>query len=284
MAVLQKKSLDLTNVSVVIPTYQRPRLALQAAASIRKFHKDIEIIIVDQQNSAKPDLDEVKKLRVKFITIETVNTSRAKNHGIAQSKGDFVFFFDDDVEISQDTIPAQLTSYENPSVVATAGRVINDGEHIPKETDVITGRTNRLATKFIFQYWSTRQQYVDFPYGCNMSFRKKNLLLAGGFDEHFPKIFEEIDLGVRISSIYGKILFVPEAVAYHHKAISGGTRTDKKGKNLMIYSHYGYYLAKHVQFPLSLVSLILRTKSALFEAPYALPILYQSYAKYFLSK
>ncbi len=267
-------------VSVVIPTYNRPNLALKHAAIIRKFYKDIQIIIVDQENNSKINEKEIKKLHIEYINLDQANTSHAKNIGVEHATGDIVFFFDDDVEITPETITAQLTAYENPDVVGTAGRVINDGEKVPSNADVATGKTNFLATKFIQQFWSKRPQNVDFPYGCNMSFRRDIIKKVGGFDESFPKIFEEIDLGKRVQK-YGTMRFVPAGLAYHHKAASGGTRSSIKDKMSLIYRTYGYYMAKRVIFPLSLITLFLRTRSARKEAPHAVKELYQGYWEYF---
>jgi len=269
------------SASIVIPTFNRPRLALQAASFIRKFHPDIQITIIDQQNSSELDTNEIKKLNVQYFNLKEVNTSAAKNKGVTESNGDIIFFFDDDVEITKNTIPAQLKQYDAEEVVGTSGRVISDNEEIPEDTDVDTGRTNFMATKFLQRFWSTKKQYIDFPYGCNMSFKKDALTKVNGFDKRFPKIFEEIDLGKRTGK-YGKLVFVPEALAYHHKATAGGTRTHANGKMKMIFENYGRYLAKHVPFPISLISLAIRTVSVLKQAPYATPLLFKAYFKYFM--
>lgn len=269
-------------ISVVIPTFNRPTLALTAAKTIRKFHPHVQITIVDQQSGANIRDEEIKKLNITFVNLQVENTSVAKNRGIKESTGDIIFFFDDDIEITKDTIPAQMKEYSDPKVVATCGRVLNDHEQVPENTHVRTGVTNWLGTRFVQQFWSTKKQNIDFPYGCNMSYRASVLEKVQGFDERFPKIFEEIDLGKRVRK-YGNISFVPEALAYHHKAKSGGTRTDMKNKMRMIYRNYGLYIAKHVLFPVSLLTLALRTRTVLHEAPFAVKDLYKGYVSYFFS-
>jgi len=271
------------SVSIIIPTFNRPNLALKATAIIRKFHPDVQITIVDQLSREKPDQAQLNKLNTKYININIENTSIAKNRGIKESSGDIIFFFDDDIEITENTIPEQLKEYKNSEVVGTCGRVINDFEKIPEKTDVVTGKMNWLGSKFIQQFWSTKRQFIDFPYGCNMSFRASVLKKVGGFDERFPKIFEEIDLGIRVGK-YGVLSFVPAALAYHHKAKSGGTRTDVKNKMRMIYRNYGLYIAKNVFFPGSLITLALRTRTVFHEAPFAITDLFKGYFSYFFLK
>ena len=255
--------------SVVIPTYNRKDLALKTARQIKQLHPEAEVIVVEQKETKEITEHTEVVDGIIYITISTVNTSYAKNKGAQVSKGDIIFFFDDDVEITEKTVPEQIKAYEDSAVFGTSGRVLIDYEPIPKNSDVQTGKTNILGTKFLMQFWSTKKQEIDFPYGCNMSFRKTEFEKVGGFDERFTKIFEEIDLGVRIRKSGGVIQFVPEALAYHHKAQTGGTRTNMKEKMRMIYVHYGMYLKKHVPFPLVLISVGARLRSALYEAPFA---------------
>lgn len=263
MANLQKEKLKLPSATIVIPTYQRTHLALKLAKQIRLYHPDLQIIIVDQENSVTKDEKEIDKYHVEYHQLAKANTSVAKNLGIVKAKGEIIIFFDDDVEITKDTINNHLKQYADNKIIGVAGRVINDSETIPKNTGVETGKTNWLGTKFNYQFWSTKKQTVDFVYGCNMSFRKFALDQIGGFDEHFPKIFEEVDLSHRIKK-HGDIIFEPNVLAYHHKAPTGGIRPEEKNnKNKLIFENYGRYLAKNVLFPFSLITLFLRTISAI---------------------
>ncbi len=283
MAVLQKKASSNLTISVIIPTYQRPKLAMRLAEQIRSIHTQAQIIIVDQEYTLTMSSIALKKLEIELYHLPQANGSIAKNKGLEASRGDIIFFFDDDVEVTPHIFENHLKHYADPKIMGVAGRVLNDGESIPTNSDVETGKTNWLGTKFIWQYWSTRRQVVDFPYGCNMSFRRLALEKIKGFDARFSKIFDEIDLGVRISTKMGVLLFEPDALVYHHRAPMGGTRTKAINKMNMIYAHYGTYIAKHVPFPFSLITLALRSRSALKESPYALGSLYQSYIRYFLN-
>src|SRR3989344_7502987 len=225
MAILQKGTSEKQIASVIIASFKRPGLAMRLVKNIRQFEPDIQIIIIDQENSSEVVWADVEKYHVTYLTLDKANTSRAKNRGIQAALGEIVIFFDDDCEVTPDTIKKHLETYsQSKDIVGVAGRVINDDDTVPSDTAVDTGQTNFLATKFLMQFWSTKPQSVDFPYGCNMSFKKDVLDKINGFDERFPKIFEEIYLAKRARK-HGTIKFVPEALAYHHKAPSGGTRT-----------------------------------------------------------
>ncbi len=247
-------------VSVVIPTYNRPGLALGLSRQIRAYHPQAEIIVVDQSQKKEPS-KEIKKLGLIYLDDNKINTSVAKNVGFSRATGDIVIFFDDDVEITPQTIKAHLKEYRHRSVLGVAGRVINDGETVPAETSVTTGWVNRSLTNFIGNFWGTKSQKVLFPYGCNMSFRRRTLKHLGCFDKKItPPGFEEYDLGLRVSRV-GQMRFSPEALVYHHRAVSGGNRLSRGDWYRKYYWNYGRMVAKHVPFflwPYSLARLSLR--------------------------
>lgn len=263
-------------ISIVIPTYNRPGLALGLAREIRKYEPRAEIIVVDQ-STVKENPEKIKALSIKYIDDNKVNTSTAKNVGLAKATGDIVFFFDDDIEITSQTINAHLNEYENSGVMGVAGRVINDGEKVPRTTNVETGKTNRFLTTFIGNFWGTKRQVVKFPYGCNMSFRRAILKKLGGFDEKItPPGFEEYDLGLRVT-VKGKMIFSPGALVYHHRATTGGNRLGRPDWFKKYYWNYGRMVAKHVPLPDSIYSLIRITGRILKEYPPAVGSFFTGY-------
>jgi GT2 family glycosyltransferase len=238
-------------VSIVIPTYQRPGLAENLKKQIQKFDPYSEVIIIDQSRSGTP------------------NTSLAKNQGIAKATGDIIVFFDDDVEILPHTIKTHVKEYEDPQVLGVAGRVINDGEGVPHNTNVATGKMNFLGTQFTKNFWGEKKQAVFHPYGCNWSVRRSVLKIVGNFDTKFPaplSAFEEVDLGLKVSKL-GKIIFSPQALVYHHRALNGGTRVDQKTRNELYYQSYGRLLKKHIGFPKIILAIIIVCLRIMKESP-----------------
>jgi GT2 family glycosyltransferase len=244
-------------VSVLIPTYQRKDTALNLGIQCRKFAPECEIIIVDASPNIAPTIiQEAQKNKIKYLVIPEKDTRKAKNIGWQKAIGDIIIFFDDDVEIHTSTITNHVNAYSDSSIISTAGRVINEKDEIPENTDVETGRMNNLGTIFLMNFWSTKKQFVDFPYGCNMSFRRSVLEKIGGFNETYS--FEEIDLGLKAKK-YGKILFLPEALLTHHQLSIGGTRTNKELYQKEYWKNWGKLIRIHVLFPLRFISLCILT-------------------------
>lgn len=271
----------MIKASVVIATFRRLKLALKLAEDIHKYENRVEIIIVDQEQTEKHKIPSY----VKYLNLPVAGFSQAKNRGIKEARGKIVIIFDDDVTIYNNTISSHLAQYKNQSVVAVAGRVIDRRDKIPKDCEVETGKVGRLGLKLTMKFWSTKKQYVDFLLSGNMSTKKEIFLKAGYFDKKFPpplSAFDELDFSARIKK-YGKIIFCPKAKVYHQKVGFGGTRiNDQKQWWNLYYQSYGRYLAKNIPFPLSIFSMILKTKNVIREARFSLIKFYQGYFDYFI--
>ena len=89
-------------ISVIIPTYNRPRFLAQAVHSVlAQTHPVFEIIIVDDCSSLehRPAISAVGRLdeRVRFHYFdENRGVSAARDYGIDKSTGDYILFLDDD--------------------------------------------------------------------------------------------------------------------------------------------------------------------------------------------
>lgn len=237
-------------IAVVIGTLNRPHVVSSLLHQLEKT-SEIEVLVFDQSN--KENYQTLKKSFPKktnyiLIHLDSPNTCHYLNMGWKKAKAPIVLYLDDDVEITPETISAHLSAYKNNEVHGVAGRVINDSETI--SNDSRTGKIYSFGAIFLKNFSSESRGSVDFPYGCNMSFRKKTLEMVGGFDEKLsPPIysFNEVDLGYRINKQWPKsIIFEPDALAYHKRYPSGGGRTfDAKTLEAGNSFNYGYFIGKN---------------------------------------
>ena len=105
----------MPKVSVVIPVYNTDSLLNRTLASVtQQTLTDIEILCVDDC-STDHSLDilkewEQKDPRVHIIALEqNGGVSRARNTGIDESRGDYIFFLDSDDWIDPDYLEAMYT-------------------------------------------------------------------------------------------------------------------------------------------------------------------------------
>jgi GT2 family glycosyltransferase len=206
--------------------------------------------LVDQTKEHEPETkkyldDLISDNKFKYVYVEYPNTSNAKNVGIKNASGDILFFFDDDVEINENTIPAHLKAYSDPSIGGTTGKVIII--NTDKSGNIVLGNApvvkNPLKT-FLFIFLRKQASYVgrmgilstfegnkilptDTCIGCNMSFKKEVFEKSGIFDINFTDnaVREETDLSVRIRKSGYNLVYLPDASLIHYMANTGGTRT-----------------------------------------------------------
>lgn len=286
MAILQEKTTEDPQITIVVGTLNRPHVAQQLVSQIDKITHTIplELLVLDQSNRENYTiLEDVfpKKAHFKLKYFEEANTCKYLNYGWAHAAAPIVLYLDDDVSISIDTILAHLSAYKEQSILGVAGRVINDNEIISTSNDV--GKIHWYGAAISKNFSYEKQLYVDFPYGCNMSFRKKVLEEMGGFDENLaPPIYayNEIDLGYRISKKYNNsIIFLPKALVHHHRFESGGTRNNFSEKELYESTqfNYGYFLGKNFSWLKNFISIGRRLIYQILNEPQAISSIIQGY-------
>ena len=89
-----KEKPEKESVSIIIPTYNRPEMLLQAVESaLSQTYQNKEVIVVDDGSDKPPELPE----GVKLISLEhSGKPSVVRNAGIKEAKSDWHFFLDDD--------------------------------------------------------------------------------------------------------------------------------------------------------------------------------------------
>ncbi len=110
-------------ISIVIPVYNTKKEYLDECvhSAINQNYKDVEIIIIDDGSREDVarwcDLYAEEDLRVRVIHKKNEGVSIARNIGIEEAKGDWIFFLDSDDFIEMDAF-SQIDSYEKFDVVA----------------------------------------------------------------------------------------------------------------------------------------------------------------------
>jgi glycosyltransferase involved in cell wall biosynthesis len=108
-------------VSVVIATYNMARyLPLAVRSALDQTYGNIEVLVVDDgstddtQNVMEPFLDDS---RVKYYTQENKGQAAAKNHGVRESRGDYIAFLDADDMWVPDKLELQMPLFVRSQAV-----------------------------------------------------------------------------------------------------------------------------------------------------------------------
>lgn len=131
-------------VSVIIPTYKRPKELERAIISVKnQTYKNIEIIVVDDNANdieQRKSTEQVVKKYENIVYIqnkENLGGSKTRNIGIENAKGKYIAFLDDDDEFLPNKIEQQIKLYkeyeekgEKIGLVYCYAKIINDNEKI----------------------------------------------------------------------------------------------------------------------------------------------------------
>lgn len=202
-------------VSVIIPVHNgAATLKTCLEAVFHSNYSEFEVILVDDASSDS-SIDIAKEFPCKIIRMEKQGgPSVARNLGVAQAKGDILFFTDADVAVLKDTIKLgvfRLTS--RPDLEAVIGSYT-------AETPV----SNFVSRYKNYLHHYTHQHSVGevstFFTACGV-IRKSIFDKLYGFDESITTTaLEDVDLGYRIIKLGYKVLLDGTLQVTHLKKYS----------------------------------------------------------------
>jgi GT2 family glycosyltransferase len=214
---------DKPLVSVVIPTYTRWKKLKRLLDSVLKSdYKNIEVIVVDDA-STDGTFEEVKDY---YPTVRLVRNSKplllsaCRNIGLRESKGDFVFFVDDDNVLDRGAVSSLvevLNSHSDMAVVGPLMLYLLDPERVwcaGVRRNMVTSKTCILDQNCKSKCYATLVESDDFPNAFMV--RKAIAMNLGGFDSKaFPIHYDEADFGQRVRMAGYKIAMNPGARVWH---------------------------------------------------------------------
>jgi GT2 family glycosyltransferase len=221
-------------ITIGIPTLNRQKYLKNTVLNIieNTIPAVIDIIIVDQTNDNNI-INENKvyfnslNFNVKYIHLEIPSVCKARNTIIKESKSDIIYFIDDDILLTKNTLLEHLYLYENSTVVSTIGKIYNRLNNFDLEQLDISKPNIGTIENF------PNENKIDINFkgsgiSCNQTYLRKVLLEINGFDENFiGGYYEDADIVNRIRARQYKIGFNPKALILHIKAPMGGLRFDK---------------------------------------------------------
>jgi glycosyltransferase involved in cell wall biosynthesis len=211
-------------VSVVVCTATHERATLLRAcvdsllAGARR--PDELFVIVDSNPSLKAELADALPESVRLLETERPGLSEARNVGIRAATSDVVAFVDDDAAGEREWLSSLMEALEaDDRVLGVGGPVVPDWgaerRWLRDELLWIVGCT----------YRGHREDAgpIRNPIGCNMAFRRRELIAVGSFATGFGKrgnaleTCDETELSLRLELAHGpgRIRYVPAARVRH---------------------------------------------------------------------
>ncbi len=211
-------------ISLIICTYNREKFLGKALQSLTKQTlppEQFEILIVNNnatdgtEQISKDFIETNPKLNIRYFVESNQGLSYARNRGIREAYGAIITYIDDDAEAENDFLAQILTFLEaRPEVAGVGGKIIPKYEGTPPEwmNKYLYGFVTKVDFgDDIFMYTGK-----SYPAGCNMTYRKKLLLEAGGFNENLKWRADDKYIFFAVQRIDHKIYHLPQAVVQHN--------------------------------------------------------------------
>ena len=253
---------DEALISIIIPSKDHPDILLRCIDSLiekTKLPENIkyELIVVDNgSNDANRTLLEgvLKNYGAKYIyEKKDFNFSYMCNKGAASSKGNYLLFLNDDMEIIESDWLLKLVS---KAFLPYAGCVGCKLLYPDSDTIQHAGITNlRIGPAHKLQFLSDsedhyfgRNRYVHDMLavtGACLLINRDIFNEVGGFDETLAVAFNDVDL---CYSVYEKGYYNIERCdvkLYHHESLSRGNDAKSEEKQLRLNKEKDYLYEKH---------------------------------------
>jgi glycosyltransferase involved in cell wall biosynthesis len=246
--------------SIIVPTRNRPKPIETFLQSLEESkileRKDTEIIIIN--NSAEEGgLESIcNKYGVLYLCEQKTGKSYALNTGVANARGEYLVFTDDDVIVKDYSWIDKLhANFERSSKIAyVSGNVVAYAikTNVQRQWEKKGGLSKGSKPKYFNQSYLSTFKFKPWPLtkicaGANCMIKKEALDKAGGFSTFFGPGApighgESLLIGHELIRLGYELCYEPEAKVYHNHPES---ETDIKQK-LFLYAKGDTAIHMHI--------------------------------------
>jgi glycosyltransferase involved in cell wall biosynthesis len=187
----------MPNVSVIIPTYDRPHLLPRAVASARAAGADVEIIVVDDAS-----IDETAEVcrqmpKITYVRLErNQGVAGARNIGIFTARSKYIAFLDDDDRRLPGSLDLQVEALRsNPAAGFVCGAMIMADQDFEPTGEIVCPDHSGGDV-----FWELLE--LDFPVmPLSTLICRESLLRVGLLNRHLNGI-DDWDIFARLAELY----------------------------------------------------------------------------------
>ena len=228
----------MVKISVIIPVYNVEKYLKECLDSvINQSFEDMEIICVnDGSSDSSPEiLDEYQKTdsRIKIITQENRGAAAARNIGLDNATGKYIYFMDGDDYLDLDALERLYEISNERNLDLLIFKMANFDERTGKEDYSYSDMPFLLNIgKDVFNYEDFNDNLLNFDVSVCTKFFKRELIE----DKRFPEglIFEDNSFNIDYLLDAERISFLDECL-YHRRIRDSSvmTRASKQSSDLI---------------------------------------------------
>lgn len=272
------------SISVIIPSKDNPELVYACLSSLNnakiksKINKNepLEVVLVDN-GSSEENQNKITDIIKRFSDLDVVyiyekedfNYSKMCNTGVSHSKGKYLLFMNDDIEVLDDMFMVKLLHYARMNHVgAVSPKLYYPGGDIIQHDGITDlqkcGPTHKMMSHsdsetFYYSYNRINRNVLAVTGACLMVSREKYFIICG-FRDKMKVGYNDVELCV---SLYEKGFYniiVNDTVLYHHESVTRGSDiVDEKkflrlrGERNLLYEYHPFLKEKGDPFYSSLL-------------------------------
>jgi len=217
------------SVSVAVPTFNREAVLIETLEQVLAQDPPAdEVLVVDQTPEHEPETEAYLHARheegkLRWIRHSPPNLNAARNRAVWETACEVLILIDDDVDLVPGFIEKHARNYDDPTILAVAGRTIQANGNTPAAK--ATPWVRPLGFEPFALDGTERLQRVASFIGANHSVRVSAIRAVGGYDPHYVgPLYNESDAALELSKLPGRVVFDPEAKVDHKQMPGGGVR------------------------------------------------------------
>lgn len=218
-----------TPASIVIPVFNQAFYTRVCLASLEGEQGDAEVIVVDNGST-----DETGRILASWAAgrpgrcvvthTENLGFARGCNAGASAATREFLVFLNNDTFVLEGWLAGLLAPFADPTVQVTGSRLLYPSGHVQHAGVAF----DALGPHHVFVGLAgdasivLEQRDYQVVTGASLAVRTAEFQRLGGFDTTYENSFEDVDLCLRIRRDGGRVVYVPDSVAYHFESITEG--------------------------------------------------------------
>jgi GT2 family glycosyltransferase len=248
-------------VSIVTVNYNQSQVTCDLLDSLRLItYRNIEIIVVDN-HSKNDNPDRIKELYPEVQLIKSsanLGFAGGNNLGIKASKGSFILFINNDIEVETDFLEPLVEAfdkYPNAGIVSPKIKFFYH-DNLIQYAGYTSLNPYTIRNKLIGLNETDTGQFDEpkktaYAHGAGMMIKRDIIDEVGLMPEVYFLYYEEIDWSEKIKAHGYDIYFIPQSVILHKESVSTGKSSPLKSyyfvRNRMIFTRRNMKgLRKHV--------------------------------------